>query len=127
MDTKKLKPILDWAKSTDLEEVSFRKNEESLEFQLEGAVNAPQSVFPPCSLSAITASEVGIFRAEGQGTAVNAEEGCAVSSGQVVGYIETGSNRHPVKSDTTGKIISAKIEDGQPVEFGQPLFFVQPT
>ena len=127
MDTKNLKPILDWAKGTDLDEVSIRKGNDSIEFQLEGALNVVDSVFPPCSLSPITASEVGIFRADGQGKAVRIEEGSAVSKGQIIGYIETGMNRHPVKSGQAGKIVAAKIEDGQAVEFGQPLFFVQPV
>ncbi len=127
MDTKNLKSILDWAKGTDLDEVSFSKGGESLGFQIEGAPTVPESVFPGCTLSPITASDVGIFRADGQGKAICIEEGSSVSSGQVVGYIETGMNRRPVKAAQAGKVVSAKIEDGQPVEFGQPLFFVQPA
>jgi biotin carboxyl carrier protein len=126
MDTRNLKPILDWAKTTDLDEVSFRRHGESIEFQLEGAVSVPDSVFPPCSLAPVTAREVGIFRADGQGKAVGVEEGATVKPGQVLGYIETGKSRHPVKADQGGKVVSSKVEDGQPVEFGQPLYFIQP-
>lgn len=127
MDTRKLKPILDWARSTDLEEVALRTGEEAIEFQLEGAVSAPASIFPPCSLSPVTAREVGIFRADGQGEASRAEEGDSVAAGKILGHIETGRKRHPVVSEAAGKIVAVKIEDGQPVEYGQPLFFIQPN
>jgi len=127
MDTRTLKPILDWARRTDLEEVSLRRGEEAIEFQLEGAITTPPSIFPPCSLSPVTARDVGIFRADGQGEASRVEEGDSVTNGQILGHIETGKARHPVRGEADGKIVAAKIEDGQPVEYGQPLFFIQPN
>lgn len=54
------------------------------------------------------------------------EEGNTVEVNQVVGYIEAMKMLNEVKSGVRGKVIKVLAEEGQPVEFGQTLFLVEP-
>lgn len=50
-----------------------------------------------------------------------------VESGQVVCIIEAMKLMNEIKSDIKGKIVSVLVENGDPVEFGQALFLVEPS
>jgi len=41
--------------------------------------------------------------------------------------IEAMKLMNEIESETSGKIVQILIENGQPVEFGQPLFTIEPT
>jgi acetyl-CoA carboxylase biotin carboxyl carrier protein len=53
------------------------------------------------------------------------EIGSSVSSGQVVCIIEAMKLMNEIESDISGKVVEICIEDGQPVEFGQVLMYVE--
>ncbi|MBI2361852.1 MAG: hypothetical protein HYV15_00495 [Elusimicrobia bacterium] len=55
-----------------------------------------------------------------------AQAGDEVSAGTLLGLIDTGLAKVEVKSPSAGKLLAGAAEDGKPVEFGQPLFFIQP-
>ncbi len=126
MNTRNLQAVADWMKSTDLLTVSYRSNGEAIELSLDDAPAAPESAFPPCRLVPVTAQEVGLFRFSPLGKAQRAEKGAEVKKGQALGLIAAGKTEHPVKAPESGRIVSALIEDGDPVEYGQPIFFIQP-
>lgn len=54
------------------------------------------------------------------------EVGNEIASGQVVCIIEAMKLMNEIKSETKCKILEVLVENGQPVEFGQPLFIVEP-
>jgi oxaloacetate decarboxylase alpha subunit len=51
--------------------------------------------------------------------------GHTLAPGQAVGAIESMNLMNDVRADVGGEIIEVLIEDGAPVEYGQPLFLVQ--
>jgi len=51
--------------------------------------------------------------------------GNAVSKGQTVCVIEAMKTFNEIESDVSGTIAKVLIQDGQPVEIGQPLFLVK--
>ncbi|MGC7880286.1 acetyl-CoA carboxylase biotin carboxyl carrier protein, partial [Desulforudis sp. 1190] len=52
------------------------------------------------------------------------EKGDVVSEGQVLCIIEAMKLMNEIEADTAGEIIDILAENGQPVEYGQPLFVI---
>ena len=55
------------------------------------------------------------------------EVGSVVKKGQVLCIIEAMKLMNEIEADEPGKITEILVENGQPVEFGQPLFRIEPT
>ena len=55
-----------------------------------------------------------------------AEMGQDLDVGQVVCIIEAMKLMNEIKSEVAGRIVEVLVENGAPVEFGQPLFAVEP-
>jgi acetyl-CoA carboxylase biotin carboxyl carrier protein len=53
--------------------------------------------------------------------------GDAVETGQVLCIIEAMKLMNEIESDTAGEIMRIFVENGQPVEYGEPLFAIRPT
>lgn len=53
--------------------------------------------------------------------------GSTVEPGQVVCIIEAMKLMNEIKSDVRGKVVDILAENGNPVEFGQVLFLIEPT
>lgn len=53
------------------------------------------------------------------------EIGSSVSQGQVVCIIEAMKLMNEIESEIAGKVVEFCVEDGQPVEFGQVLMYVE--
>ena len=97
------------------------------------AVSAEQA--PPDSADAapadglvpITAPNLGTFyRAPKPGVAPYVEVGQQVSEATEVCLIEVMKLFTPVRAGISGRIARACVEDGEMVEFGAPLFLVEP-
>jgi acetyl-CoA carboxylase biotin carboxyl carrier protein len=54
-------------------------------------------------------------------------EGDAVQTGQTVCVLEAMKMFNEIASEVAGRIIRVLAENGAPVEYGQPLFLVDPT
>jgi len=72
----------------------------------------------------LVAPHDGTFRA-GQPTQVLAP-GVAVTSGSALGHVEVRAGQHPISPSYGGTIIEWLVEDGDPVNVGQPLVRLQP-
>lgn len=55
------------------------------------------------------------------------EVGDMVSTHSVVCIIEAMKLFNEIEAEVAGKIVKILVEDGSPVEFGQPLFLVDPS
>ena len=66
------------------------------------------------------------FRAPAPDAPPFMEVGQDVEVGQVVCIIEAMKLMNEIKSETTGHVIEVLVQNGDPVEFGQPLFTVEP-
>jgi len=74
----------------------------------------------------ITSPMVGTFyKAPSPDAKPFVELGSVVESGQVVCIIEAMKLMNEIESDVAGKIVEICVEDGQPVEFGQVLMYVE--
>jgi len=70
---------------------------------------------------------VGTFyRAPSPGAKPYVEIGSTVKPGDVVCIIEAMKLMNEIKAETSGKITEILLENGEPVEFGQPLFHIEP-
>jgi acetyl-CoA carboxylase biotin carboxyl carrier protein len=53
-------------------------------------------------------------------------EGQSVKRGDVLCIIEAMKLMNEIEADFPGKVVSILVENGQPVEFGEPLFIIEP-
>ncbi|MDB6096269.1 MAG: biotin carboxyl carrier protein [Francisellaceae bacterium] len=85
--------------------------------------NANINATPTPTGHTMTAPMVGTFyRASAPGEKPFAEVGQTVKAGQVICIIEAMKMLNQIESDHDGVIEAILVENGQPVEFSQPLF-----
>ena len=76
----------------------------------------------------IEAPMVGVFyRAAQPGAPPFVEEGDAVAPGQTLCILEAMKLMNEVKAEIEGVVRTIHVQNGQPVEFGQPLFDLEPV
>ena len=69
---------------------------------------------------------VGTFyRASSPGAKAFVEVGDTVSSGETLCIIEAMKILNQIEADTSGKVTRILVENGQPVEYNQPLFVIE--
>ena len=87
---------------------------------------APAPAAPP--RLAITAPMVGTFyRAPAPNAEPFVREGDVVGVGTVVCIIEAMKLMNEIEAEVRGRVVAILAENGQPVEFGQPLFHLEPA
>ncbi|HZD95766.1 MAG TPA: acetyl-CoA carboxylase biotin carboxyl carrier protein [Candidatus Sulfotelmatobacter sp.] len=70
---------------------------------------------------------VGTFyEAPGPGTPPFVKPGDQVAAGQVLCIIEAMKLMNEIESDVSGEVVKLLVGNGQPVEYGQPLFSIRP-
>ena len=71
---------------------------------------------------------VGTFyAAPSQGAAPFVKVGDRVKVGQTICIIEAMKLMNEIEADASGEVAQVLVENGQPVEYGQPLFALRPT
>lgn len=81
------------------------------------------AVAEPAPGAIIPAPMVGVFRATSPAVTV----GSVVEPGAVVGAIESMKLMNDVRAGSAGTVEDVLVDDGAPVEYGQPLFAVRPV
>ncbi len=90
------------------------------------AEKAPEGAAP--NQVKVTSPIVGTFyRASAPDKPPYVEIGDIVKKGQVLCIIEAMKLMNEIESETAGKIVKIFVENGQPVEYGQPLFLIEPA
>jgi acetyl-CoA carboxylase biotin carboxyl carrier protein len=89
------------------------------------------TVPPPASkeegLHVITSPIVGTFyEAPSPGSPPFVKAGDTVEVGQVLCIIEAMKLMNEIECDVAGEVVKRMVNNGQPVEYGQPLFEVRP-
>ncbi|MDJ0514040.1 MAG: acetyl-CoA carboxylase biotin carboxyl carrier protein [Methyloceanibacter sp.] len=75
---------------------------------------------------AVTSPMVGTaYRSPEPGAAAFIEVGSTVSSGQTLLIIEAMKTMNQIPSPKSGKVTAILVEDGQPVEYGEPLVVIE--
>jgi acetyl-CoA carboxylase biotin carboxyl carrier protein len=78
-------------------------------------------------LKEVTAPMVGTFyRAPAPDADPYVEVGDVIHKGDVICIIEAMKLMNEVKSEVDGKVVEIATENAEPVEYGQPLFLVEP-
>ncbi|HYM68009.1 MAG TPA: acetyl-CoA carboxylase biotin carboxyl carrier protein, partial [bacterium] len=76
----------------------------------------------------IVAPMVGTFyRAPKPDAAPFVQEGDTIEQGQTVCILEAMKLFNEIPSETAGRIVRILVENGAPVEYGQPLFLLDPS
>ena len=76
----------------------------------------------------ITSPIIGTFyRKPSPDKTVFVEVGDTIGSDTVVCMVEAMKLFNEIEAEVSGKIVKVLVDDGTPVEFGQPLFLVDPS
>ncbi|MFO0773818.1 MAG: acetyl-CoA carboxylase biotin carboxyl carrier protein [Nitrospiraceae bacterium] len=79
-------------------------------------------------LVTITSPIVGTFyRSPSPDADPYVEEGDTVKKGQVLCIVEAMKLMNEIESEVDGRIVKILVEGAKPVEYGQPLFLIEPT
>lgn len=150
MDLRKLKTLIDLVAESDIAELEVTEGESKVRIVKSGAAPqhqvvmmqpqaAPQAAIPSPADSLIVpvaanvepqghivkSPMVGTFyRSSAPGSPPFVEIGSSVKEGQTLCIIEAMKLLNEIDADATGVIKQILIENGQPVEFGQPLFVI---
>ena len=152
MDLRKLKTLIDLVEASDISELELTEGEEKVKISRQNnkalslaPVNyVQQPIQPPMNQQpqahteeslgkvdtttidnkdAITSPMVGTFyRSASPDSAPFIDIGSTVKKGETLCIIEAMKILNEIESDKEGTISKILIENGQPVEFGQPLF-----
>ncbi|MEK6690921.1 MAG: acetyl-CoA carboxylase biotin carboxyl carrier protein [Nitrospirota bacterium] len=75
----------------------------------------------------VTSPIVGTFyRSSSPESKPFVEEGDGVKKGQVLCIIEAMKLMNEIEAEVDGKVVKILIENGHPVEYGEPLFLIEP-
>jgi acetyl-CoA carboxylase biotin carboxyl carrier protein len=91
-----------------------------------GADTAPTAAETDAGLHKITSPIVGTFySAPGPDKEPYVKEGSKVTSESVVCIVEAMKLMNEIQAEVTGEVVKVYVENGEPVEFGQPLFGIK--
>jgi acetyl-CoA carboxylase biotin carboxyl carrier protein len=152
MDLRKLKKLIDLVQESGIGELEITEGEERVRIsrQVAGApvmmaapavqhyaagqapaATGPAAAAPPPVVEqpkghTLKSPMVGTFyRAPSPGAPAFVEVGQSVSKGQTLCIIEAMKLLNEIESDMAGTIKAILVENGQPVEYGQPLFLIE--
>ena len=147
MDLRKIKTLIDLVQQSGIAELEITEGEEKVRISRNGVpgtfmaqpMAASNIVLPPEAPAAAAAvgpveptghtlksPMVGTFyRSPSPGSPSFVEVGQTVSKGQTLCIIEAMKLLNEIESDASGVIKAILVENGQPVEYGQPLFIIE--
>ena len=67
-----------------------------------------------------------VYESSAPGSAAFVKVGDVVEVGQSICIVEAMKLMNEIESDMAGEIVKRLVQNGQPVEYGQPLFAVRP-
>jgi acetyl-CoA carboxylase biotin carboxyl carrier protein len=92
------------------------------------SASAPPAISPASGEIEIKSPMIGTFyRSPSPEASAYIEVGSEVSAETAVCIIEAMKVMNEIKSEVKGVVTQVLVENGKPVEFGQPLFKVRPT
>jgi acetyl-CoA carboxylase biotin carboxyl carrier protein len=87
---------------------------------------APAAAVPAEELHLVKSPIVGTYYGSpSPGAAAFVSPGDHVEKGQVVCIVEAMKLMNEIEADATGEIVKCLVTNGQPIEFGQPLFSIR--
>ena len=103
------------------------EREQLLNFPAQPSQVAATPAQPSLKTVEVKAPMVGTFyRAPSPESAPYVEVGQVIEPGQVICIIEAMKLMNEIKAEIKGKIIEILVDNAEPVEFGQPMFLLEP-
>ena len=150
MDLRKLKALIDLVEKSGIAELEITEGEEKVRIAKQGGsapapsfhmhhaspapqaapATAPAAATEPAAAAepeghAVKAPMVGTFyRSSTPGGQAFVEVGQTVKAGDTLCIIEAMKLMNEIEADASGVIKGILVENGQPVEYGQPLFII---
>lgn len=147
MDIRKIKKLIELLEESNINELEITEGEESVRISRgapiapvqyaaapppaavaapapTAAISAPSAPNTPAAISGHTVNSpmVGSFyRSPAPGASAFVEVGSVVKKGDVICIIEAMKMMNQIEADKSGTIAAILVEDGEPVEFDQPL------
>ncbi|HUU72294.1 MAG TPA: acetyl-CoA carboxylase biotin carboxyl carrier protein [Burkholderiales bacterium] len=150
MDLRKVKKLIDLVQESGIAELEISEGEEKVRINRFGS-NAQANAAPmpaPVPVAAVAAGSpsapapdsdapeqadghsvkspmVGIFyRASSPGSGAFVEVGQSVNAGDTLCIIEAMKLLNEIEAEVSGTVKAVLVDNGQPVEYGQPLFLI---
>ncbi len=142
MELDELKGLIELLKETDITELQIEKNGIKIKIKREkllSSIEISKPVVvqekPPAEtleetqrLVTVTSPIVGTFyRASSPEAEPFVEAGAKVKNGQVLCIIEAMKLMNEIESEVEGVVVRILVENGQSVEYGEPLFLIEPV
>jgi acetyl-CoA carboxylase biotin carboxyl carrier protein len=153
MDLRKIKKLIDLLEESNLAELEIKEGEEVVRLSRvpKGTVAAPQMYAAPMQAAPVAAAPVaaapagpaapaesglpaghvtkapmvGTFYASSTpGAPAFATVGKQVKAGETLGIIEAMKMFNQIEADVSGTVVAVLVENGQPVEFDEPMFVI---
>jgi acetyl-CoA carboxylase biotin carboxyl carrier protein len=151
MDIRKVKKLIELLEESGIDELEIREGEESVRISRNSKTPAPQyyaqapmaapAAAPVAAPAAAAVAEapaapklngnvarspmVGTFyRKSSPASPAFVEVGQSVKKGDTLCIVEAMKMMNHIEAETSGVIESILVEDGQPVEYDQPLFTI---
>jgi acetyl-CoA carboxylase biotin carboxyl carrier protein len=155
MDLRKLKTLIDLVSESNVSELEITEADGKVRIVKSSPVAAPvvQTVMAPMAAPAAVAAPVAaapvaaapapaaeapvsghvvkspmvgtFYRASSPNAKAFADVGQSIKAGEPICIIEAMKIMNEIEADATGTITKILCENGQPVEFGQPLFIIE--
>jgi len=147
MDIKKVRQFVKILKDNGLQEIEVEDSDSRIRITnggqpMQAVYHTPQIMEPPVETTAAGAGKkvseskyhiikspmVGTFyRTPSPDSPPYVEEGQSINKGQALCIVEAMKLMNEIESDIKGKIVSILVENGQPVEYGEALFEIDPA
>jgi len=147
MDIRKVKKLIELLEESNVAEIEIHEGEESVRISRHGsspaqflmqspmaAPTAPVAASVPAATAAPEPDEenlvrspmVGTFyRSPSPGSKAFVEEGVEVKVGDTLCIIEAMKILNQIECERAGSVKRILVENGQPVEYNQPLFIIE--
>ena len=151
MDIRKVKKLIELLEESGISELEISEGEESVRISrhprisMQAPIAAPGPMLPsaPPPAAATPATAAGehkprnddytvtspmvgtYYSAASPGAQAFVEIGTEIKVGQILCIIEAMKMMNQIESDKAGRVSAILAKNGEPVEFGQPLFIIE--
>jgi acetyl-CoA carboxylase biotin carboxyl carrier protein len=144
MELEDLKELIEFLKDTDITELQLEKDGikvkikrekilSQLELPIQKSTGLQEKIVTEIEeetqrLITVTSPIVGTFyRSPSPEAEPFVEIGVRVNKGQVLCIVEAMKLMNEIESEVDGIVVKILVENGQPVEYGEPLFLIEPV